>query len=77
VLEASGKKDTNKRKEPRKNYRIVLDEEVYSKALSEDRDYLGKILQQRKLFQSTKARLEFRREVRAAQPSIISISVIG
>lgn len=77
MLEASGKKDTNKRKEPRKNYQIVLDEEVYSKALSEDRDYLGKILQQRKLFQSSKARLEFRREVRAAQPSIISISVIG
>ena len=66
MLEASGKKDTNKRKEPRKNYQIVLDEEVYSKALSEDRDYLGKILQQRKLFQSSKARLEFRREVRAA-----------
>lgn len=77
MLEASGKKDTNKRKEPRKNYQIVLDEEVYSKALSEDRDYLGKILQQRKLFQSSKARLEFKREVRAAQPSIISISVIG
>lgn len=70
MLEASGK-------EPRKNYQIVLDEEVYNKAVSEDRDYMGKILQQRELFQSTKARLELRREVRAAQPSIISISVIG
>ena len=54
MLEASGKKDTNKRKEPRKNYQIVLDEEVYSKALSEDRDYLGKILQQRKLLSQPK-----------------------
>lgn len=70
MLEASGK-------EPRKNYQIVLDEEVYNKAVSEDRDCMGKILQQRELFQSTKAQLELRREVRAAQPSIISISVIG
>lgn len=77
MLEASGKKDTNKRKEPRKNYQIVLDEEVNNKAVSEDRDYMGKILQRRELFQSTKARLELRRGVRAAQPSIISISVIG
>lgn len=54
MLENSGKKDTNKRKEPRKNYQIVLDEEVYSKALSEGRDYLGKILQQRKLLSQPK-----------------------